>query len=150
MATVGWAFLVAGAAIVTVAGVLIAVSVATGRRLRQWRMTWVRTTGAISKLPYATGPRREVEVTYLGPEGRPYVLVQRRPGELAAPAPRIALPVSVLYAPEDPGAAAVDDHWMGPVARVRGARTAGLLLALLGLLAGLIGAGLLVIGGWRA
>lgn len=149
MAAAGWAFLLVVPVVLVLAAVLLVGSGATHRRLSRWRTQRVRTTGAVSKLPMASGRHREVEVTYLGPDGRPYVLAQRRPAEPAAPAPRIALPITVLYAPGDPHTATVDDHWMGPAARVRGLRTGGLLLVLLGLMSGMVGAGLLVIAGWH-
>lgn len=149
MATAGWAFVLAVPVVLIIAGALLGGALVSRLRLARWRTQRVRTTGAISKLPMASGRPRAVEVTYLGPDGRPYVLAQRRPGAPAAPAPRIALPITVLHAPEDPRIAIVDDRWMGPAARARGLRTTGLLLVLLALMSGLVGAGLLVIAGWH-
>ena len=116
-------------------------------RLREMR-TRVRTIGAVSKLPRRSGRQRELEVTYLDPAGRPYVLRQRWIGLLTVHPPAVGTPVTVWHRTDRPEVADLDDPSFGPVARAHGSRAAGALLAGLGVLALLVGWGLVLVAYW--
>lgn len=147
MEAAGWTF-VLGGGLVSGLGVMFLVAwIMVRLRLRGVR-TGVRTIGAISKLPRRAGRPRELEVTYLDPDGRPYVLAQRWVGVLAVRPPTIGTPVVVWHRADRPEVAEVDDPSFGPVARERGLRGVGALLLALGALSFVVGAGLVLVARW--
>lgn len=147
MEAAGSIFVLLGGVMSGVGLMLLVAWVLLRLRLREVR-TRVRTIGAVSKLPRRSGHPRELEVTYLDPDGRPYVFRQRWIGLLAVQLPAVGTPVTVWHLTDRPEVADVDDPSFGPVARARGSRAAGALLTGLGVLALLVGWGLVLVARW--
>lgn len=146
MEAAGWIFVVAGVLVLGVGAVLLGAGLLVRLRLGGIR-TRVRTIGAISKLPSQSGHRRELEVTYVDQDGRPYVLRQRWSGATGF-RPSVGAPVTVWHLADSPAVAAVDSPHFGILATLRTVRATGLVTAALGTLSVLIGAGLLLIVRW--
>lgn len=147
MAQVGSVFIAAGGLLLLAALVLVVARVVVRRRLRHWRRTRTRTTGAVSKLPRHTASPPMVEVTYLDPEGRPQVVRQRWSAALVD-RPSVGAPVTVWHRPDAPEVAAVDSPGLGAEVTARGLRAGAWLVSVPGALAVLVGVGLRLVARW--
>lgn len=147
MAQVGAVFVAAGLLLLLVALVLGVAWALVRQRMRHWRRTGTRTTGAISKLPRHTASPRLVEVTYLDPQGHPHVVRQRWSAALAD-RPSVGVPVTVWHRPDAPDVAAVDSPGLGAPVTARGLRAGAWLVAVPGALAVLVGIGLRLVARW--
>ncbi|SDB92375.1 hypothetical protein GA0111570_10914 [Raineyella antarctica] len=144
MGTVGSVFAVVGFLLLAIGAVLLSTYVVVRLRVRHWRQVRVLTIGAISKLPRLTSYPHTLEVTYLDPDGRPYVLRQRWNGAFSA-LPSVGDPVPVRHEVDRPEVAGVDSPLLGALVTARLLRIAGLGAVALGTLSVLVGVGLLSI-----